>query len=111
MQVTALDVLCCFALFVCLTLLASFFVPSHLSFKNMYTVVKKGYISQHIDLLPGSRVDERIVVCGSHPFQSLKKRLKAFKTHDGERERERAWPDWHPRLHSRSVPDLSQLVQ
>ena len=35
-QVTALGVLCCFALFVCLTLLASFFLPSHLSFKNMY---------------------------------------------------------------------------
>ena len=32
---TALGVLCCFALFVCLTLLASFFLPSHLSFKNM----------------------------------------------------------------------------
>ena len=30
--------MCCvtFALFVCLTLLASFFLPSHLSFKNMY---------------------------------------------------------------------------
>ena len=26
----------CFALFVCLILLASFFLPSHLSFKNMY---------------------------------------------------------------------------
>ena len=35
-NVTALGVLCCFALFVCLTLLASFFLPSHLSFKNMY---------------------------------------------------------------------------
>ena len=33
---TALGVLCCFALFVCLTLLASFFLPSHLSFKDMY---------------------------------------------------------------------------
>ena len=33
---TALGVLCCFALFVCLILLASFFLPSHLSFKNMY---------------------------------------------------------------------------
>ena len=33
MYVTALGVLCCFALFFCLTLLASFF---HLSFKNMY---------------------------------------------------------------------------
>ena len=28
--------LCCFALFVCLTLLASFFLTSHLSFKTMY---------------------------------------------------------------------------
>ena len=32
------SVLCCFALFVCLTLLASFFLPSHLSFKkHVYT--------------------------------------------------------------------------
>ena len=38
-KVTALGVLCCFALFVCLTLLASFFLPSHLSFKNMYICV------------------------------------------------------------------------
>ena len=29
-------VLCCIALFVCFRLLASFFLPSHLSFKNMY---------------------------------------------------------------------------
>ena len=36
---TALGVLCCFALFVCLTLLASFFLPSHLSFKNMYIII------------------------------------------------------------------------
>ena len=34
MYMYMLGVLCCFALFVCLTLLASFF---HLSFKNMYT--------------------------------------------------------------------------
>ena len=32
---TALGVLCCFALFVCLTLLASFFLPSHLSLKHV----------------------------------------------------------------------------
>ena len=38
-KVTALGVLCCFALFVCLTLLASFFLPSHLSFKNMYVIL------------------------------------------------------------------------
>ena len=31
---TTLGVLCCFALFVCLTLLASFFLPSHLSLKT-----------------------------------------------------------------------------
>ena len=36
MYMYMLGVLCCFALFVCLTLLASFFLPSHLSFKNMY---------------------------------------------------------------------------
>ena len=35
--IALLCVLCCFALFVCLTLFASFFLPSHLSFKNMYT--------------------------------------------------------------------------
>ena len=35
-QVIALGVLCCFALFVCLTLLASFFLPSHLSLKHVY---------------------------------------------------------------------------
>ena len=38
-KVTALGVLCCFALFVCLTLLASFFLPSHISFKNMYIIL------------------------------------------------------------------------
>ena len=36
-KVTALGVLCCFALFVCLTLLASFFLPSHLALKHVYT--------------------------------------------------------------------------
>ena len=38
-KVTALGVLYCFALFVCLTLLASLFLPSHLSFKNMYMYI------------------------------------------------------------------------
>ena len=32
---TALGVLCCFALFVYLTLLASFFLPCHLSLKHV----------------------------------------------------------------------------
>ena len=35
-KVTALGVLCCFALFVCLTLLASFFLPFHLSLKHVH---------------------------------------------------------------------------
>ena len=38
-KVTALGVLCYFSLFVCLTLLASFFIPSHLSFKNICTCI------------------------------------------------------------------------
>ena len=37
-------VLCCFALFVCLTLLASFFLPSHLSFKNMCIIIHNLYV-------------------------------------------------------------------
>ena len=41
-KVTALGVLCCFALFVCLPLFASLFLPSHLSFKNMYIVAHFG---------------------------------------------------------------------
>ena len=48
-KVTALGVLCCFALFVCLTLLASFFLPSHLSFKNMY-------LQEGVGVAPGSAV-------------------------------------------------------
>ena len=40
-------VLCCFALFVCLTLLASFFLPSHLSFKNMYMYLYNLVITVH----------------------------------------------------------------
>ena len=34
-KVTALGVLSCFALFVCLILLSSFFLPSHLSLKHV----------------------------------------------------------------------------
>ena len=36
---TALGVLCCFALFVYLTLLASFFFPSHLSFVYIIIII------------------------------------------------------------------------
>ena len=43
----ALGVLCCFALFVCLTLLASFFLPSHLSFKNIYCEILSIFLCLH----------------------------------------------------------------
>ena len=36
---TALGVLCFFALFVCLTLLASFFLPSHISLTHVHTCI------------------------------------------------------------------------
>ena len=45
---TALGVLCYFALFVCLTLLASFFLPSHLSFKNMYMYMYLYFTLYHV---------------------------------------------------------------
>ena len=47
-KVTALGVLCCFALFVCLTLLASFFLPSHLLFKNIYMHLARGMMRMRI---------------------------------------------------------------
>ena len=37
---TTLGVLCCFALFICLTLLASFFLPSHLSLKHVHVLMR-----------------------------------------------------------------------
>ena len=45
--------LCYFSLFVCLTLLASFFLPSHLSFKNMYTLyacyfILREHVHEHV---------------------------------------------------------------
>ena len=46
--------LCCFALFVCLTLHASFFLPSHLSFKNMYMYIY--YIYTQCIYAPTGRV-------------------------------------------------------
>ena len=46
---TLSGVLCCFALFVCLTLLASFFLPSHLSFKNMYMYIYTRHVKIHCD--------------------------------------------------------------
>ena len=41
-KVTALGVLCCFALFVCLFDLASFFLPSHLSLKTCTYILGVG---------------------------------------------------------------------
>ena len=48
-KVTALGVLCCFTLFVCLTLLASFFLPSS-SPINMYSCEGK---AKHIHVCAG----------------------------------------------------------
>ena len=50
-SLSALGVLCCFALFVCLTLLASFFLPSHLSFKHVciqVCIIIYMYIHMHV---------------------------------------------------------------
>ena len=58
-KVTALGVLCCFALFVCLTLLASFF---HLSFKNMYIVIVNTLTLYRLGL--GLRLGNIIVIHG-----------------------------------------------
>ena len=49
--------LCCFALFVCLTLLASFFLPSHLSFKNTYIHVRTCIYSVYVHCMYGSAFD------------------------------------------------------
>ena len=66
---TCLGVLCCFALFVCLTLLASFF---HLSFKNMYNVYIHACIHVH-------------VLCTSHVVQDVKHDVEVSQS---EREEE-----------------------
>ena len=72
--------MCCFALFVCLTLLASFFLPSHLSFKNMYIYVVyeivfvfwldciNTYYVLHSSIVSGSEQDGR---GGGQPQTSL----------------------------------------
>ena len=49
---TYVHVHCKYALFVCLTLLASFFLPSHLSFKNMYIVY---IVCIYMSILPRSK--------------------------------------------------------
>ena len=51
-QVTALGVLCCFALFVCLTLLASFF---HLSLKHVYYSL---HVSMYLHDVQGSCITD-----------------------------------------------------
>ena len=46
-----MGVLCCFALFVCLTLLASFFLSSHLSFKTCTCIECRGFESHPRQLI------------------------------------------------------------
>ena len=61
-------VLCCFALFVCLTLLASFFLPSHVSFKNMYL-----YESNNDDVI--------YISLQRNCFRMTKKCFNIYQTH------------------------------
>ena len=63
MYVTALGVLCCFALFVCLTLLASFFLPSHLSFKNMGKIPHVSYTLFKILVRSNNILRLDIIIC------------------------------------------------
>ena len=59
---SALGVLCCFALFVCLTLLVSFFLPSHLSLK---TCIRTLYMYMYMTLCNVcTKVDYNIVHTG-----------------------------------------------
>ena len=55
---TALGVLCCFALFVCLTLLASFFLPSHLSLKTCIYTMGNGLVGRGAVRGGGGRWEE-----------------------------------------------------
>ena len=79
---TALGVLCCFALFVCLTLLASFFLPSHLSFKNMYTCT--------FDIASGSNNRlNRITSAGDVRYAGYSSGEKGRGSSSGEKDRPR----------------------
>ena len=77
---TALGVLCCFALFVCLTLLASFFLPSHLSFKNMYmrseSVAYEAFFPVRIDEL--LRTAQSLEDSLLQEKQAMRERLQAI---------------------------------
>ena len=58
-SLSGFGVLCCFALFVCLTLLASFFLPSHLSFKHVciqVCIIIYMYIHVHVYRLRWKRL-------------------------------------------------------
>ena len=67
---TTLGVLCCFALFVCLTLLASFFLPSHLSFNNMYIYFKWLYTPE-LQVTHVGEEDEVTGITGSSGGESI----------------------------------------
>ena len=50
--------MCCVALFVCLTLLASFFLPSHLSFKTCIYTMGNGLVGRGAVRGGGGRWEE-----------------------------------------------------
>ena len=121
-KVTALGVLCCFALFVCLTLLASFFLPSHLSLKHVRTICVAASFATcwHLFLVMTVCVSlSNLAICkqGEREVESSKSdavignagRLQALPTHPGISSR--FWSSLHGSivvLHSRvSVPVAS----
>ena len=62
-NISHLGVLCCFALFVCLTLLASFFLPSHLSFKNMHIPLVTAAVRPTLLEMSSIGPDEQSMAC------------------------------------------------
>ena len=69
-NVTTLGVLCCFALFVCLTLLASFFLPSHLSLVLIYIKLVIIYNAQYLYVCTFTCCGIASIVTGMGPEES-----------------------------------------
>ena len=86
-KVTALGVLCCFALFVCLTLFASFFLPSHLSFKNMYMYIQCSFILFYGCVLHLTAYCVCYCWCAKHITLSVNVSLNVQSSLEGEVER------------------------
>ena len=100
----------CFALFVCLTLLASFFLPSHLSFKNMYMYIHvyKLHVLPHTTHTVGhsqiSRGLHHKVVRSAPWLEPLEQLLQHSRSmadaQRGEQAGRCSLPLWHHLLHT-----------